>query len=56
VLDDEAPMRELFASNLNASGYIVQLAANGPAGLKPIGERQINLLLLDINLPGPNPT
>jgi two-component system KDP operon response regulator KdpE len=54
VVDDEAPMRKLLASNLKASGYLVQSAADGSEGLKLIDEHPFDLLLLDINLPGPN--
>jgi two-component system, OmpR family, KDP operon response regulator KdpE len=54
VVDDEAPMRKLLASNLKASGYIVQSAGDGSEGLKLIDEHPFDLLLLDINLPGPN--
>jgi len=52
VVDDEAPMRKLLSSNLNASGYTVQSAADGSEGLKLIDEHPFDLLLLDINLPG----
>jgi len=54
VVDDEAPMRKLLASNLKASGYIVQSAGDGSEGLKLVDEHPFDLLLLDINLPGPN--
>jgi len=54
VVDDEAPMRKLLASNLKASGYIVQSAGDGSEGLKLIDEHPFDLLLLDISLPGPN--
>jgi two-component system KDP operon response regulator KdpE len=54
VVDDEAPMRKLIASNLTASGYDVHTAADGTEGLKLIDEHLFDLLLLDINLPGPD--
>jgi two-component system KDP operon response regulator KdpE len=54
VVDDEAPMRRLLSSNLSASGYRVQSAADGVEALKLIEEHPFDLLLLDVNMPGPN--
>ena len=54
VVDDEAPMRKLLSSNLKASGYAVHAAADGTEALKVLQEQPVDLLLLDINLPGPN--
>jgi two-component system KDP operon response regulator KdpE len=54
VVDDEAPMRRLLSTNLKASGYAVRSAADGTEALKLIEEHPFDLLLLDINMPGPN--
>jgi len=54
VVDDEAPMRKLLSSNLKASGYAVHTAADGTEAMKLIEEQTFDLLLLDINMPGPN--
>ncbi len=54
VVDDEAPMRKLLSSNLKASGYTVRSAADGAEALKLIEEHRFDLLLLDLNMPGPN--
>jgi len=54
VVDDEAPMRKLLSNNLKARGYSVQSAADGSEALKLIDERTFDLLLIDVNLPGPN--
>jgi len=54
VVDDEAPMRKLLASNLKASGYTVRAAADGLEALQLIEEHPFDLLLLDVNMPGPN--
>ncbi len=54
VVDDEAPMRKLLLNNLKASGYAVRSAADGTEALKLLEENRFDLLLLDINLPGPN--
>lgn len=54
VVDDEAPMRKLLSSNLKANGYAVRAAADGTEALKMLEEHPFDLLLLDINMPGPN--
>jgi two-component system, OmpR family, KDP operon response regulator KdpE len=54
VVDDEAPMRKLLAGNLKASGYAVHAAADGTEALQLIAEHPFDLLLLDVNMPGPN--
>jgi len=54
VVDDEAPMRKLLVGNLKASGYAVQLAMDGTEAVKLIEQHIFDLLLLDINMPGPN--
>ncbi len=54
VVDDEEPMRRLIAQNLKASGYRVQTAVDGSEALQLIDQHQFDLLLLDVNMPGPN--
>ncbi|MCC6174012.1 MAG: response regulator transcription factor [Chloroflexi bacterium] len=54
VVDDEAPMRKYISSNLRARGYDVLTAEDGAEALKLIGERPIDLLILDIMMPGPD--
>ena len=54
VVDDEAPMRKLLCSNLRASGHAVREAADGTEAMKLIEEHTFDLLLLDINMPGPS--
>src|SRR5437879_170040 len=54
IVDDEPPMRKLLSNNLKASGYAVRLAADGSEALKLLEEHPFDLLLLDINMPGPN--
>ncbi|MBV9353975.1 MAG: response regulator transcription factor [Chloroflexi bacterium] len=54
VVDDEAPMRKLLASNLKASGYAVRSAADGLEALQLIEEHAFDMLLLDVNMPAPN--
>ena len=53
VVDDEAPMRKLLATNLKASGYDVSAAADGAEALDLLEHHPFDLLLLDLTLPGP---
>jgi two-component system, OmpR family, KDP operon response regulator KdpE len=54
VVDDEAPMRKFVSHNLKADGYQVLTAADGSEALKLASEHPLDLLLLDIGLPGPD--
>jgi two-component system KDP operon response regulator KdpE len=54
VVDDEAPMRKLLTSNLKASGYGVRSAADGLEALQLVEEHEFDLLVLDVNIPGPS--
>ncbi len=54
VVDDEAPMRKYVTSNLKARGYRVLTAEDGTEALKLIDEHPIDLLILDIMMPGPD--
>src|SRR5258707_15317977 len=56
VADDEAPMRKYIASNLKVRGYDVIVAADGTEALKLAGEHPLDLILLDIGMPGPDGT
>jgi two-component system KDP operon response regulator KdpE len=56
VADDEAPMRKYIASNLKVRGYDVIPAADGTEALKLAGEHPLDLVLLDISMPGPDGT
>ena len=53
IVDDEPPMRKYLAANLKARGYDVLVAEDGSEALKLIAEHPIDLLLLDIMMPGP---
>jgi len=56
VADDEAPMRKYMASNLKVRGYDVVVAADGLETLKLASEYPLDLILLDISMPGPDGT
>jgi len=52
VVDDEAVLRDTLAFNLQREGYDVLLAADGHQGLQLARERQPDLVLLDLMMPG----
>jgi two-component system KDP operon response regulator KdpE len=52
VVDDEAPMRKYVGMNLRARGYGVLLAADGTEALEQVARYHIDLLILDVGLPG----
>ncbi len=52
VVDDEAPIRELIKVNLKNSGYEVSEAKDGFEALDRVRLETIDLILLDIMLPG----
>jgi two-component system KDP operon response regulator KdpE len=56
VADDEASMRKYISSNLKVRGYDVIVAADGLEALKLAGEHPLDLVLLDLGMPGPDGT
>jgi two-component system KDP operon response regulator KdpE len=52
IVDDERVMRKVLRSALTAVGYTTQEAGDGEAALGTIKERPVDLVLLDINMPG----
>lgn len=52
VVDDEAHIVELIKYNLEANGYKVYAAYDGREALKAAYERDIDLMILDLMLPG----
>jgi two-component system cell cycle response regulator DivK len=50
-IEDNIGNRMLVKRILEAEGYSIIEAVDGPAGLKMAGEGQFDLILLDINLP-----
>ena len=52
VIEDEASIQKLAKTNLNASGYEVLVANNGEEGLKIAQQEALDLILLDVRLPG----
>lgn len=51
IVDDDAAIRESLRKLLNDEGYEVVVATNGLEALDLFGPTQIDLVLLDLNLP-----
>jgi diguanylate cyclase (GGDEF)-like protein len=52
IVEDDAATAAALASTLRDEGYVVESAADGPAGLRHAREEVPDLVLLDVNLPG----
>lgn len=52
VVEDEEHLRYTLAYNLRKAGYAVEVAATGPEALDRFGLTAIDLVLLDVMLPG----
>ncbi|MBM4274554.1 MAG: response regulator [Deltaproteobacteria bacterium] len=52
VADDEEPIRKLLEGELTDEGYRVVLAANAREALKIVETQPIDLVVLDIRMPG----
>jgi DNA-binding response OmpR family regulator len=52
VVDDEPTIAEVVARYLERAGYETRVAADGPAALEAAGERRVDLVVLDLMLPG----
>jgi two-component system copper resistance phosphate regulon response regulator CusR len=52
VIEDEARLAQYLRKGLSESGYVVDLAANGPDGLHLALEGTYDLVILDVMLPG----
>ena len=52
IVDDDEVMRMLLHQFLESEGYAVVEAENGPAALEMLGEQSVDLVILDIAMPG----
>ena len=52
IVDDQAPNREFLRDTLVDDGFRVITAANGADALGVLHESQIDLVLLDVMMPG----
>ena len=54
LVEDNPLVRESCALRLEASGYLMSAVEDGEAALKLVSERQFDLILMDVDLPGAN--
>src|SRR5882724_5023954 len=54
IVDDDSEIRSLLAEQLEAVGYTVHTAANGAEMYSLLNGTAIDLIILDLNLPGQN--
>ncbi len=54
VVDDEVPIRELLSEAFAQEGYKTITAAGGAEALKILDDESIQVLFLDLNMPGMN--
>jgi two-component system, chemotaxis family, chemotaxis protein CheY len=51
TVDDSVSMRQMVAFTLKGAGFNVLEAADGQEGLETAREKNLNLLLIDLNMP-----
>ena len=54
IIDDDDQLRNSFKKLLAEEGYKVESAASGEAGLKIVNNESLDLVILDMRLPGMN--
>jgi len=52
IVDDEAPIRELFWMILDSKGHDCDMAPNAQEARKALGKKTYDLVISDINMPG----
>lgn len=52
IIDDERDIREILSFNLEQADYTCLQATNGQQGLAILTEQKVNLILLDVMMPG----
>ena len=52
LIDDDVTLLELLSDHLVSAGYSVNVAENGPAGLRITEEQQPSLIIVDVMMPG----
>lgn len=52
VVDDEAAIRKALVTLLTAAGHDVSTASSGEEGLASLAEREVDLVLVDMRMPG----
>ena len=51
VVDDSASLRQVVGIALKSAGYDVVEAADGRIALSKLGDKKINLIVCDVNMP-----
>jgi two-component system response regulator (stage 0 sporulation protein F) len=54
LVDDEESIHLLYREELEEEGYVVHSAFTGQEALNKLGQIQVDLIILDINMPGMN--
>jgi two-component system KDP operon response regulator KdpE len=54
IVDDEAALRKTLGTVLTAGGFAVEEARSGEEALRTLEQHPVDLVLLDINMPGLN--
>src|SRR5215213_8657729 len=54
IVDDDRALRHALTSLLQAAGYSVEQASDGPEALRHLRAASTDLMLLDVNMPGMN--
>lgn len=52
VVDDDPAVRELLSKTLTPAGYLVDVAVDGPSALLRLGEKNYDLMITDLKMPG----
>jgi DNA-binding response OmpR family regulator len=52
VVDDEPHIRRVLSAILGSRGYEVMMASDGTQGLDEFGAQQVDLVILDLMMPG----
>lgn len=51
LVDDDDDLREVFVELLELEGHVVRTARNGREGMKLLGQRAPDLIVLDVEMP-----
>jgi len=52
VIDDERPLRSVLRTSLTSRGFVVEEAGSAEEALEILAQREFDIALLDINMPG----
>lgn len=52
LVDDDAFLRDMYATKFKEAGHTVETAENGQAALSVMKEKQMDVVLLDMVMPG----